>query len=1190
MIPLIWPLRRLNRRRQRRAQAAPRGTFQCLEPRTLLSVTNPLDLTALDGATGFQVDGSSDGGVILAPATGAGDFNGDGIDDLIVAGLAPGDSTSGAVYLVLGQAAGFSTSNASLDALAALRIDGLGTELDVAGVGDFNGDGFDDIAIGDRLADARLGAVHVVYGRATVSGVLTVGGLDAADGQTFPGFAGTSNGFGHLVRGLGDIDGDGFDDLAAIEHFRFGRDDESGEVNDELEHLVVIHGGPGLGPDNATVERLGYAIGNFDGGDINGDGFNDLVVADLGHNSRYSSRGIVTVYDGGMDSIRETSGVRVLSDNDRVNLQNADDFGTDMAVAGDFNGDGLDDIAVIESDRGYPREPNRAYVLFGNTDLHQLPGDATTVSGADGFRIVNSTSYGNLFAVDAAGDVDGDGFDDLLIFAGSAESGTAWLLSGGSINGQDEFDVADIDGSNGFRIDNVARRHVHFRPAGDLNGDGFDEFVITTTVDDPDGTLFVVSYAPQNAAGVETQVGGSDADVLTATQGSDARDVLIGGLNNDTLNGDGGPDVLRAGAGDDLLRISGLDTGQVDGGSGYDTLVLDTSEPDLLLSAEAFRSATLGTHPFGSQASGIEAIDLREGTFGVTVLSSVLQISDTNTLRILTDGDDVVQVVGLEQTGFAVADGQFFNIYSDGVRTVEVSGIVSAGDVDGVITVRDSESHDSTVEVSTQDGMLKIEVIVDADDSRATFLHDLADVERLRLELGSGNSLVNLAQSPIPVEVLAGDGNDSITGSRFNDTLHGESGRDFINARGGHDMVFGGPGADMLFGGSQNDYVDGGTGFDRLSGNSGHDVLIGGTGNDRLDGDRGDDRLEGGEGNDRLIGKLGRDSLDGGAGIDRVTDHSGPTVLVDQVAGVVRVSGTRVTSARRDRIVVTEIARLTLEGSDGADEIRVRNFTGPVHLRGGGGNDTLEGAGFSDTLEGGDGDDLLLGKAGGDLLLGGNGDDTVAGAGGLDTISGGSGNDRINGGGGSTVLRETVSGSITVSTSDSAPVFSDGGLGTDTFIGAFTGAQLIGDEGHNRIDASGFAGQVTLLGNDGRDTLIGTDNDDVIDGGIGNDSLIGGAGDDALRGWGGRDDLLGGAGNDVLLGGTGNDTLDGEAGADTVLGEAGADRVTGGSDTDHLAGGGNNHPLDAGDVLTGDPSEMNEAVSFAFDALLSGLR
>jgi len=136
---------------------------------------------------------------------------------------------------------------------------------------------------------------------------------------------------------------------------------------------------------------------------------------------------------------------------------------------------------------------------------------------------------------------------------------------------------------------------------------------------------------------------------------------------------------------------------------------------------------------------------------------------------------------------------------------------------------------------------------------------------------------LGIARDTVIENVIAGSGNDTITGNEVGNKIIGRQGWDQIFGGGGQDRLFGGGGSDTLEGGIANDRLSGGgghdsmlgeSGADRLFGNRGRDTLDGGTGDDRLFGEEGHDRLIGDTGNDRLFGASGRDTLDGGAGDD----------------------------------------------------------------------------------------------------------------------------------------------------------------------------------------------------------------------------------------------------------------------------------------------------------------------------------
>jgi Ca2+-binding RTX toxin-like protein len=132
------------------------------------------------------------------------------------------------------------------------------------------------------------------------------------------------------------------------------------------------------------------------------------------------------------------------------------------------------------------------------------------------------------------------------------------------------------------------------------------------------------------------------------------------------------------------------------------------------------------------------------------------------------------------------------------------------------------------------------------------------------VQLGDGNDSYVGGKSCFNL-VLAGRGNDRVTGGNLRDELQGGA---------GDDSMAGGAGRDVLLGNGGNDKLNGGADDDLLSGNAGDDTLIGGPGNDLLGGGAGMDRLAGGPGDDQLIGGPGKDTLNGGPGNNTLVQDS----------------------------------------------------------------------------------------------------------------------------------------------------------------------------------------------------------------------------------------------------------------------------------------------------------------------------
>ena len=237
---------------------------------------------------------------------------------------------------------------------------------------------------------------------------------------------------------------------------------------------------------------------------------------------------------------------------------------------------------------------------------------------------------------------------------------------------------------------------------------------------------------------------------------------------------------------------------------------------------------------------------------------------------------------------------------------------------------------------------------------------------------------------------------------------------------------------------------------------------------------------------------------------------------------------------------------------------------------------------------------VLNGNAGKDTITGSDFDETISGGSGTTTTD----NDLLNGGGGIDRLSETNITAVTVTVSNTQLT----GLGTDTLSNFEELFLSGGGTTANTMNATGFSGRVTLVGNGGNDVLTGGSGDDFLDGGDGNDKLTGKLGDDVLNGGAGLDTLFGsggtnyvlsntalsGEGTDSLTGmeaasltgptagtasvsidaslftGAGPNTLTGGLGNDRIIGGSGKDSIKGGTGVDLLTGGLGNDSFDGG--------------------------
>lgn len=168
-----------------------------------------------------------------------------------------------------------------------------------------------------------------------------------------------------------------------------------------------------------------------------------------------------------------------------------------------------------------------------------------------------------------------------------------------------------------------------------------------------------------------------------------------------------------------------------------------------------------------------------------------------------------------------------------------------------------------------------------------------------------------------PRGLLAGGGNDLVTGSTGNDVINGNQGNDSLDGNDGNDYIFGG---------RDNDIITGGQGNDILNGNRGDDTIFGGAGSDFIRGGQGNDSLNGNEGNDFLIGDLGTDTLTGGGGADIFLLRGDEAATVSDINLADIITDFNVTEGDKIHVLDTiPLANLSFTSSGNDTIIRVAN-------------------------------------------------------------------------------------------------------------------------------------------------------------------------------------------------------------------------------------------------------------------------
>ncbi len=402
------------------------------------------------------------------------DVNGDGFADAI-AGSQDAESARGRVELYYGSATGLAAT-ASVTLRGANPGDRFGSSI--ASAGDVNGDGFGDLIVGAHFASpggrTRAGTTSVFLGSAT--------GISTTPSVVLDGVI-VDDQFGGSVSSAGDVNADGYADIVV-----------GAAPADSMTLANVGSASIFVGSATGIVsmpQRVLYGVAQPDGfgfsvasaGDINGDGFADVVVgAPYAQRAGREGTGVATVFLG------SATGLVATPHRSYEGTGTDENLGASVAGIGDVNGDGFADVAI-----GSPSATPPGRGLAGIVQVFHGATTGLSSLAASTFEGATDDQFG--WAVEGAGDVDGDGFADMIV--GSIGANPGGRLDAGSAS----VFVGSMSGLSAaprFVLEGIAsgdQLGCAVSGPGDVNGDRFSDLLVGACQADPGG---------RNSAGAAT--------------------------------------------------------------------------------------------------------------------------------------------------------------------------------------------------------------------------------------------------------------------------------------------------------------------------------------------------------------------------------------------------------------------------------------------------------------------------------------------------------------------------------------------------------------------------------------------------------------------------------------------------------------------------------------------------------------
>lgn len=938
------------------------------------SLLTSFDPSTLDGSNGFIVTGDFSGDSLGYSVSYAGDMNGDGFDDVII-----GSSGAAASYVVYGSANPSASINVTaLDGTNGFKLSGIINNNDAFGysvshAGDINGDGFDDVIIGAQYFDGdvieNIGASYVVYGSNNASAELNMYNLDGTNGFSIAGY-GEYHQMGHSVSSAGDVNGDGYDDILVS-----SINASPGGVEDAGQSYI-IYGGP-------TVH--GVTQGTSGNDTITGSAGADQIIAGAGDDTITSGGGADVIYGASGDDEIIVAGTTFFRIDGGLGTDTLTFTGSDLDINLKDANIGIKNIDVIDITGSGDNS-----LTIDNADVGQI-ADSKTLriigDAGDSINIGEGWSRGNDFT---EGSID---YQTYIIGAIKIEIATAISITE-TVSVQGEFNLSEINGYNGLRIvgiDGSDGSGYSVSDAGDINGDGYDDFIIGAERADPDGrTDASESYIIFGSASLGNQY----APTLFLEDLNGTNGFVIKGIDNDDRAGN-----------------SVSSAGDVNG-DGYDDIIIGAQRAD---------------------GGGVTDAGEAYIVYGGASFSSSLELS-------LLDGSDGVILYGEAEsdwTGHSVSN--IGDINNDGYDDVIISAYLadpnSNAESGKVYVVFGSDSLSASIDLSGLDGNTGFAINgLDANHRLGDFVSNVGDFNNDGIDdfIVGATGVTNYTGeaylifggqsfgATFDLTDLDGSNGMTITGASFSDRIGSSlGGAGDVNGDGIDDIIlgasFGDPdgrsdaGESFVVYGTETESAT--LNLSSLDGNNG--FVINGIDEDDRTGlsvsmacDVNGDGID-----DMIIGTFLANGNDGESYLVYGSDSFGSSFELSSLNGT---NGFIINPITADDEMGYSVSGAGDINGDGYDDIIIgapeaKDDSGPAWvgetyiiyggrtstttLQGTNADDTFAGTGADDSMIGGEGNDTLDGNAGDDHIDGNNGNDTLTGGQGIDIVSGGNGLD-----------------------------------------------------------------------------------------------------------------------------------------------------------------------------------------------------